>query len=342
MNLEADFRSDTLTRPTEAMREAMARAEVGDDVFGEDPTVRELEQLSAERVGLEAGLFVPSGTMANQIAVKLFTQPGNEIIAEARSHVLTFEGGGIGLISGVQCRTLETEDGVLDPGGVEALIRADDIHLPKTALICVENTHNVAGGVVTPLATLDRLAEVARRHAVPLHMDGARLFNAALADGIDAREYGSRVDLLWFALSKGLSAPAGSVICASRERIALCRRIRKVLGGGMRQVGILAAAGLVALEQGVDRLADDHERAARLAREVDALPGARVDLARTRTNIVMVELGAGNAAYVTAELGRRGVRALPFGASTLRFVTHREISDAGVQQAILALTEILS
>ena len=324
------------------MREAMARAVVGDDVFGEDPTVRELEHVAAERVGMEAGLFVPTGTMANQIGVKLFTQPGDEIIAEERSHVLTYEVGGIGLISGVQCRTLASADGILDPVGIEALIREEDIHLPRTALICLENTHNVAGGVVTPLETLDRIAEVARRHSIPVHMDGARLFNAALAEGIDAREYGSRVDLLWFALSKGLSAPVGSVLCGSAPRIARCRRIRKLLGGGMRQVGVLAAAGLVALEQGIDRLRDDHERAAQLARAIDALPGARVNLEKTRTNIVMVELSAAGAASVVSDLERRKVRTLAFGDHHLRFVTHREVGDAAVHRAIEALTEILS
>ncbi|MFH0945660.1 MAG: GntG family PLP-dependent aldolase [Planctomycetota bacterium] len=338
----ADFRSDTLTTPTQAMRDAMASARVGDDVFGEDPTVKELESLAAEKVGMPAGLFVPSGTMANQIAVKLFTQPGDEIIAEENSHVLTFEAGGIGLISGVQCRPIRSRGGILDPDEIESRIRADDIHLPRTALICLENTHNVAGGVVMPLSVLDRIAELARRHRIPLHLDGARLFNAAVAEGIDPREYGPRVDLLWVALSKGLSAPVGSVICGDEAKIGRCRRIRKVLGGGMRQVGVLAAAGLVALEHGIERLAEDHRRAAALAGGISRLPGARVDLAATRTNIVMVELEQGGADRVVSALLERGVKALVFDDSHIRFVTHREVDDAGVALAVSAMTDVLA
>lgn len=338
----ADFRSDTLTTPTPAMREAMASARVGDDVFGEDPTVKELESRVAEKVGMAAGLFVPSGTMANQIAVKLFTQPGDEIIAEANSHVLTFEAGGIGLISGVQCRPIQAKGGILDPDEIESRIRAEDIHLPRTALICVENTHNVAGGVVMPMAVLDRISDLARRRKIPLHMDGARLFNAAVADGVDPREYGPRVDLLWIALSKGLSAPVGSVICGDAEKISRCRRIRKVLGGGMRQVGVLAAAGLVALEQGIDRLAEDHRRAAALADAINQLPGAQVDLQATRTNIVMVELELGGADLVVSALEERGVRALVFDNTHIRFVTHREVDDDGVACAVSAMSDVLA
>lgn len=336
----ADFRSDTLTTPTAEMREAMATAEVGDDVFGEDPTVHRLEARAAELVGMEAGLLVPSGTMANQIGVKLFTQPGDEIIAEERCHILTYEAGGIGLISGVQSRAVRGDRGRLEPADVEAAIRADDIHLPRTTLICLENSHNVAGGTITSLKRLDALREISRRHAIPLFMDGARLFNAAIASGTDAREYGERVDLLWFALSKGLSAPVGSVVCGSAERIEACRRIRKQLGGGMRQAGILAAAGLVALESGIDRLADDHRRARELARALAGLPGLQVE--PVETNIVVVRPEARNAAELSTGLAEGGVRTLALADDLLRFVTHREIEDSHVELAIAGLTGLLT
>ncbi len=338
----SDFRSDTVTRPTEAMREAMARAEVGDDVMREDPTVQRLEAVAARMLGKEAGLFVPTGTMANQIGVKLFTQPGDEIIAEASSHVLTYEAGGIGLISGVQSRSVAARAGVMDADEVESLIRGDDIHLPRTALICVENSHNVAGGTVAPLDALDRLRAVADRHRIPILLDGARLFNAAVALGVGAREIAACADVAWFALSKGLSAPVGSVLCGRRDDVERARRIRKQLGGGMRQVGVLAAAGLVALETGIERLAEDHARAARLAAALHAEPGASVDLESTRTNIVMVHLEAKDAREIADRLRERGVLAMAMAARRLRFVTHRDVSDDDVDCAIVAMRDALT
>ncbi len=338
----SDFRSDTVTRPTPAMREAMARAEVGDDVLGEDPTVKRLEATAAALLGKEAGLFVPSGTMANQIGVKVFTQPGDEIIAEEQSHVLTFEAGAIGLISGVQCRPVKGLQGVMDAAEVEEKIREHDIHAPRTALICVENTHNLAGGAVVPLAALDALRAVAERHGVPLFLDGARLFNAAVAEGVPARAFAARADLVWFALSKGLSAPVGSVLCGGRALIERCRRIRKQLGGGMRQAGIIAAAGLVGLESGIERLAEDHARAARLARALAALPGVTVDLAATRTNIVMVSFAEPRAAETARRLAERGVLAIALAPRRLRFVTHREVGDEDVERAIQAARAALA
>ncbi len=339
--MASDFRSDTVTTPSDAMREAMARAVVGDDVFGEDPTVRELEARTAELLGQEAGLFVPTGTMANQIAVKLFTQPGDEIIAERESHVLKYEVGGIGVISGVQCRPLEGKAGVLDAREVEAAIRPDDIHLPRTGLICVEQTHNVAGGTVVPLVELERIREVSLRRSVPLHMDGARLLNAAAADGLAPAEYGRRVDSVWIALSKGLGCPVGSVFCTARSRIEKARRIRKLLGGGMRQVGILAAAGLHALDHGIPQLAADNARAARLGRALADLPGMRVDLTTNRTNILMVHFDAPIADAVEMELREHGVLALTFEPNLLRFVTHRDVNDTDVERAAAAMRRIM-
>jgi threonine aldolase len=337
----ADFRSDTLTRPTDAMREAMARAIVGDDVFGEDPTVKELEARVAALLGKDAGLFVPSGTMANQIAINVFTSPGDEIIAEERSHVLTYEVGGIGAISGVQCRPLRAVKGVLDPELVAAAIRGVDIHLPRTSLLCLEQTHNLAGGAVVPLAALDALHAVAKRHGVAILIDGARLLNAAIADGVAPAEYGARADVLWIALSKGLSCPAGSVMAASRDVIERCRRVRKRLGGGMRQIGILAAAGLVALDTMVERLAEDHARVQALGARLLEIDGVDVDLGTHRTNILMVRFARPIAAAVEAALVDRGVLALALEPALLRFVTHREVGDADVARAAAAMHEIV-
>lgn len=340
--MPSDFRSDTLTRPTDAMREAMARAVVGDDVFGEDPTVRQLEAKTAELLGQEAGLFVPTGTMANQIAVKLFTQPGDEIIAERDCHILKYEVGGIGAISGVQSRPLIGKDGVLDALEVEDAIRPDDIHLPRTTLICVEQTHNVAGGAVMSIDALERIREVSLRRRVPLHMDGARLLNAAAADRVAPKEYGQRVDSVWIALSKGLSCPVGSVFCTSRDRIETARRIRKMLGGGMRQVGILAAAGILALETGLPQLAADNARAARLGERLIGLPGVTIDLKTNRTNILMVHFDTPIAERIERALIEHDVLALALKPRLLRFVTHREVTDSDVERAAAAMRAVLS
>jgi threonine aldolase len=342
MQTTSDFRSDTLTKPTPEMREAMARAAVGDDVFGEDPTVRRLEAMTAALLGQEAGLFVPTGTMANQIAVKLYTQPGDEIIAERDCHILEYEVGGIGAISGVQARALVGKAGVLDAEEVEAAIRADDIHLPRTTLICIEQTHNVAGGAVIPLRELDRLREVSLRRGVPLHMDGARLLNAAAADRISPAEYGRRVDSVWIAFSKGLACPVGSVLCLPQSRLEPARRIRKLLGGGMRQVGILAAAGIVALETGLPQLGSDNALAHSLGERLSNLPRIHVDLATNRTNMMMVHFDDPIADAIEVELREFGVLALALKPKLLRFVTHREVGPSDVERAVDVLTTILA
>ncbi len=337
----ADFRSDTVTTPTPAMRRAMADAVVGDDVLREDPTVQRLEELAAGLLGKEAALFVPTGTMANQIGVKLFTKPGDEILAEENCHILNYEAGAIGLISGVVARPIPTTRGIFGPSDVERRIRGVDVHASRTALICVENTHNLAGGVPWTLAELDAVRAVSTARGVPLLMDGARLFNACAAERVAPADYAARADLVWFALSKGLSAPVGSVVCGTRAAIEECRRIRKQLGGGMRQAGVLAACGVVALETMRERLVEDHVRARRLAEGIAGLPGVELDPRGVRTNIVMIPLRASRAARVAARPARDyGVLAVAMGAARIRFVTHREVDDSHVSRAIEAFAAV--
>ncbi len=333
----SDFRSDTLTTPTPQMREAMARAEVGDDVYREDPTVRRLEEMAAARFGRGAGLFVPTGTMANQIGIRVFTQPGDEILAEPTSHIVLFEAGAAGLISGVQLRTVPARAGVFDAAAIEAAIRGEDVHFPRTALVCLENTHNIAGGVVQPLAVLDAIRALTRARGIPILLDGARLWNAIVAERIDPAEYGKRADLLWFALSKGLSCPVGSVLVGDADVIERCRKVRKQLGGGMRQVGVLAACGIVALESMVDRLAEDHARALSIAQAAQKMPHVQVDVAATRTNIVMLVLDGLRAQDVVAKMRTDRVLSTALPGNRVRFVTHREVGDADVSRAIAAL-----
>lgn len=339
----ADFRSDTVTTPTPAMRRAMADAVVGDDVLREDPTLQRLEELAAGLLGKEAALFVPTGTMANQIGVKLFTKPGDEILAEENCHILNYEAGAIGMISGVVARPIPTERGIFTAQDVERRIRGVDVHASRTALICVENTHNLAGGVPWTLTELDAVRAVASARGIPLLMDGARLFNACAAEGVAAAAYAARADLAWFALSKGLSAPVGSVLCGTRAAIEECRRIRKQLGGGMRQAGVLAACGLVALETMRERLVEDHARARRLAEGIAPLPGVMLDPASVRTNIVMIPLRETIAARVAERLAREfGVLVVAMGAARIRLVTHREVDDSHVARAIAAFEAVFA
>jgi threonine aldolase len=272
-----DLRSDTVTRPDPEMRRAMAAAEVGDDVFREDPTVRQLEELAAAAVGQEAALFLPTGTMANQVALHLLGRPGGEVIAEADSHVLHYEMGAMALISGLMPRPVAGEHGRLQPAAVAAAINPRVDYRSRSVALVVENTHNMAGGVVTPPARLAELLEVARGHDLGCHLDGARLFNAAVALEQEAAALATGFDTVMFSLSKGLGAPVGSMLCARRELVEEARRVRKLLGGGMRQVGIVAAAGILALRRGYDHLREDHENARLLARELAAMPGLELD-----------------------------------------------------------------
>src|SRR6266576_3035353 len=322
-----ELRSDTFTLPTESMREAMAAAEVGDDVWDEDPTIHRLQRRAAEMVGKEASLFVPSGTMGNLCALLSHTQPGQEVILEIDSHIFQNEVAGASVVGGLQLRPLDSRDGRLQPEQVRRAIRLPDIHEPVTGLLCLENTHNRKGGICLSPAQTSALSEVAHEAGFPVHLDGARVFNAAVAQRIDVHQLTDPVDSVMFCLSKGLSAPVGSMLVGSREFIHRARRWRKLLGGGMRQAGILAAAGIVALERMVDRLADDHVNARRLAEGLASQPGLRVDLASVQTNIVIVRVERGAAA--TAELVKgcaaHKVKVHAMGPAAIRCVTHKDI-----------------
>jgi threonine aldolase len=333
----ADFRSDTLTLPTPAMRAAMAGADVGDDVFGEDPTVRRLEQEAAAALGLEAALFVPSGTMANQVAVHVHCRPGDELIAEERSHVVLYEGGGAARLSGCQVRTLRAESGFPGPDDVAAAVRRDDVHFPRSRLLVLENTHNMAGGRVLRPAQLQVLVQTARRHRLLVHVDGARLANAAVAAGCRMAELCAGVDSVSLCLSKGLGAPVGSVLGGSTAFVAEARRARKAFGGGMRQAGVLAAAGLLALRDGPALLAADHARAQRLAAALARLPQFSLDPREIETNIVIATLRGAEPQDLLAALERAGVRALAVGPGRVRFVLHRDLGDEHLQRCLDAV-----
>jgi len=336
-----DLRSDTLTTPTPAMRRAMAEAEVGDDVWEEDPTVQRLEARAAEQFGKDAGLFVASGTMGNQVAVLAHTQPGQEVIAEAESHMVNLEVGGIARLSLCQTRPLRSERGLPDPAEVRQAIRPRNIHIPPTGLIALENTHNLKGGIAFTPEEIEAVAAIGREHGVPVHLDGARLFNAMVALDRDAREYGRAVDTVQFCLSKGLGAPVGSLLVGPADFIGRARRMRKLLGGGMRQVGVLAAAGLVALDTMVERLAEDHRNARRLAEGLRELPRLRVDVDRVTTNIVIVEVERPDGAGLLVDGCRaRKVKIHAVGPRAIRCVTHKDVDGEDIERALAAVREI--
>lgn len=329
-----DFRSDTLTNPTPAMREAMAGAVVGDDVYGEDPTVRELEERGAETLGVEATVFVPSGTMGNQAAIHVHCRPGDELICEARSHVYMFEAGSVARLSGTQVRTLVTERGFPTPAQVADAVRSDNDHNPRTRLLVIENTHNMAGGTVLGPDGMHELVDVARRHGLAVHLDGARVVNAAVASGCQPADIVRGVDSVSMCLSKGLGAPIGSLVGGSAAFAAEARRARKAFGGGMRQVGVIAAPALLALADGPRLVAEDHRRAADLASRLGSLEPLRVT--PPDSNIVMVDLPGYDAAAVHDDLASRGVRVLTVGPERLRLVTHRELTDRDVDTCVRA------
>ncbi len=330
-----DLRSDTVTKPTSGMREAMARAEVGDDVYGEDPTVNVLEALAAELLGKEAGLFVPTGVMGNQLCIRLHTQPGEEAIIESSAHILRYEGGSASSISGVQLCPVSGTRGLLSPQGVKVAIRRPDLHTPQTTLLCIEQTHNVGGGAVYPLQAIQELAELARRNGMALHLDGARLFNASAKTGVSAGEYAALFDTVTFCLSKGLGAPVGSIIVSDVTRIHKLRRLRKVFGGGMRQAGILAAAGLYALEHHVSRLTEDHDNAQYLAQLLKAIPAVVVDLNSVETNIVMFQVPQSNQStdQLLESCRKAGVLLNAVGDKFFRVVTHLDVNREDMDTA---------
>lgn len=339
----ADFRSDTVTRPSPAMRRAMAEAIVGDDVFQDDPTVQDLERRAAKLVGHEAALFVPSGTMGNLIAIRCHARPGDEAIVEALSHSFNNEGGGAAWIAGVQLRTIEGKNGILDPADVARWSRPGNEHSPRTALLVVENTHNFAGGRVVPVDNLARLAQVCREKNMKLHLDGARLLNAAVAAKQPASAWGLFADSVMFCVSKGLGAPVGSLLTGSEEFVKRARLTRKALGGGMRQVGVLAAAGLVALEEGPKLLEQDHKNAQTLAVAMARMPGVVIDPETVETNIVFMKTGAGPTSYprIAKKLEADGILAVPVGDLGLRFVTHRDVNEEDVERAVRSLARIM-
>jgi len=340
-----DLRSDTVTQPTPAMRQAMAQAEVGDDVYGEDPTINRLQKMAASMLGKEAGLFVPSGTMGNLVGILAHCGRGDEVILGDKAHTFIFEGGGISALGGVHsCQVPNQTDGTLALEDIQAAIRPDDIHQPPTRLIALENTHNRCGGVALTVEYTKAVGKIASQHNMHLHLDGARIFNAAAGLGVSARELAAPADSITFCLSKALCAPVGSVLCGSTEYIQRALRIRKQLGGGMRQAGVLAAAGVIALESMVDRLVEDHARARLLAQGLAKIPGLVMDPGSPYTNMVFLSLADGTrltAKEVAQRLAEHSVKVGVVGPQRFRLVTHYWIDDEGVEKALSAFSKAL-
>ena len=345
-----DLRSDTVTQPTAEMRRAMATAPLGDDVMGDDPTVNRLEEVAAARIGKEAAVFLPSGTMGNLIGIAVNARQGEEIIADSESHVFLYEGAGAAAVTGVQIQQVTTTAGVMSTEQIDAAVRPrDDYHFALTAALFLENTHNRHGGIVWPLDALQAAAGAARAHGIRVHLDGARIFNAAVALGIDVAEIAATADTVTFCISKGLACPAGSLFCGTRESVDQARRWRKRLGGGMRQTGVLAAAGLVAFDTMVDRLAEDHANARTLAEGLAEMPGISCDLTRVQTNLVYFDVTSPpgrtkglTGAQFQEECRRRGLLGEALDPQRVRFVTHDGIRAADVQSALEICQEVLS
>jgi threonine aldolase len=331
-----DLRSDTVTQPSPAMREAMARAPVGDDVYGEDPTVNRLQEMAAALLGKAAALFVPSGTMANQLSIRVLTQPGQEVIVESKSHIVRYEQGAAGALSGVQLHWVVGDRGIMAPEQVEAAIRPRDPHSIPTALICLENTHNSGGGSIYPLGTVEQIRAIAVKHGIPMHLDGARLFNAVAATGVSAADYARHFETVSFCLSKGLGAPVGSLIVVNETSLLdKLRRFRRMYGGAMRQAGILAAAGIYALEHNITRLKEDHDNAKRLARLLQKIPAVTLNPDHVETNIVIFDVidHRLQPAEIVAALKREGVLINAVGGTTFRAVTHLDVSAQDIDRA---------
>lgn len=339
-----DLRSDTVTQPTPAMREFMMKAPVGDDVFGEDPTINTLQEKAADMLKREAALFVPSGTMANTLAIKVLTQAGDEVLLAEGSHPFMFESGAPAVVCAVQVRTLPGDRGRLSPEQIPPVVRPDDVHHPPTRLISLENTHNRGSGSVYALATVAAVREVADRFGLAVHMDGARLFNACVATGHQPSEYAQYAHTVSFCLSKGLGAPVGSLLVGDRESIKCARRWRKMLGGGMRQAGFLAAAGIYALDHHVDRLAEDHEHAKIMAMALAQMDGLNLDPAEVETNIVIFSVTRPGltASVLAGRLAELGVKVLVTGPQTIRVVTHLDVNRADIDRAIHMFSKALA
>lgn len=339
-----DMRSDTITRPVPGMREAIARAEVGDDVFGDDPTVNRLQERVAALLGKEAALFVPSGTMANLVAVRTHAFHGAEVLLEEGAHIFNYEGGSVAAVVGVQLRTISTPFGWFTVKDVESMVRPDDAHAPVTALVCMENTHNRAGGTLFPIEEMERIGDFTRERGIGTHLDGARLWNASVASGLPVDRFAAAVDSVSVCFSKGLGAPVGSLLAGTKDFIRRAHRTRKMLGGGMRQAGVLCAACLYALDHHVERLVVDHQNARILACALDAIPGVHVDLERTKTNIVIANVSDHplSETKIAQLLVEAGVSILAIGPGTLRLVTHLDVGRSQIDEAVLLIQKVLS
>lgn len=340
-----DLRSDTVTKPSDAMRDAMARATVGDDVYGEDPTVNQLQDMLAALLGKTAAIFVPSGTMANQLSIRAQTEPGQEIIVESTAHIVRYEQGAAAALSGVQLHWVRGDRGLMTPAQIETAIRPKDPHTIPTALICLENTHNSGGGSIYPLAAIEAIRSVAQRHSIPMHLDGARLFNAVVATGVSAANYAQHFDTVSVCLSKGLGAPVGSLIATNDlGLLGKLRRFRRMYGGAMRQAGIVAAAGVYALEHNITRLKNDHEHANRLAQILHNIPSVSLNPTHVETNIIVFDVkDNGRApAEIVAALKQEGVLINAIGGRGFRAVTHLDISGPDIEEAGRAFTSILA
>ncbi len=338
-----DLRSDTVTKPTPPMRRAMAEAEVGDDVFGEDPTVNALQERVAKLLGKEDAIFVPTGTMANQLAIKSHTQPGDEVITEATSHLYNFEGGAGGAISGVQFYCVKGTRGILDPSQIEEAVRPIDHHFAVTRLICLENTHNRGGGSIYPVDKMADIYRVAKARGFLVHLDGARLWNASVAAGIPPRQYAQWADSVSVCLSKGLGTPLGSLVTGSKVFIDRVHRFRKMFGGGMRQVGIIAAAGIYALDHHMERLKEDHENAKHLARGLKELKGVSIDPEEVQTNIIILKIAEAEttAPRVVEAMRKHGVLIHLIGKAQIRLVTHLDVTREDIHKALTAFEQVL-
>jgi threonine aldolase len=339
-----DLRSDTVTRPTPGMRAAMHAAEVGDDVFHEDPTVNRLEERVADLLGKEAALFVPSGTMSNQLAVNVHTRPGDELLCDVQCHIYNNEGGGPAILSGVTCRTFAGDGGILDITQLEDKVRPDDDHQVRTRLVCLENTHNRGGGRVYPLEKIQAIRAWTKQHGLILHLDGARLWNALVVTGIPARRWGELFDTVSVCFSKGLGAPVGSALAGPKDVIRQARRVRKLFGGGMRQAGVLAAAALYALDHHIERLADDHRNAQVIAQAIADTPGLRLTPRQVETNLIwfQVDRERGTAWDVEAALRQRGVLVYASNSQTMRACTHLDLSAAQAERVADTIRRTLS
>jgi threonine aldolase len=340
-----DLRSDTVTKPTDDMRKAMARAEVGDDVYGEDPTVNRLQDMAAAMLGKRCALFVPSGTMANQLAIRSHTQPGQEIIVESKSHVVRYEQGAAGALAGVQLHWVTGERGIMTAEQVEAAIRPNDPHSITTALICIENTHNAGGGTIYPLSTIEKIRALAVKHGIPMHLDGARLFNAVAATTLPPTVYAQHFETVSLCLSKGLGAPVGSLLISNDQRLMdRARRFRRMYGGAMRQAGILAAAGIYALERHITRLKTDHDHAKKLARLLQQIPAIQIAPQHVETNIVIFDIvdEHRSPAELVATLKEQGVLINAVGGRSYRAVTHLHITDKQIDEAAAVFGKVLT